>query len=724
MKKSTIILAAAALVALACTPEGPDYPVPEPGTKYVLEGTVATPGFAWETMSSVGLYSNMTEVKAQNLECKIDGWANTNLVDEETGEKVPYTPSQYEGMATACFNTPEMDLIQGENSFIVYTPYDPEMVFLKGVIYGLEVSDNQTMPTVDMAAACFAYGECKGIPGVDKTFKFELNPACAMAKVSVTSSELAAKGYGLSKVTIYDENGEAALGGAFDVNIEKGEVKTLECYSNVSATVKKTKPMENGKEQSIYIQIMPGDFSATELMLVLEFTGEAGKVTIPVKKSGLSFEVGQTTEIKFEDVKSSDCNIPWFCAEESRLTSGLGYAYGDANTYFIQCKNGKTWNGATYAENSNIPDEVVIDYRARGDFFAAEDPTGATFEWFTLQSGALYAPRTASYAANGTAITNDSFTITPDPSNYTVKVKNVSAFAGAPILLMKKNDKVLWAWTFWNIAADGTEVKAIDVDGFKLANMNIGQPTTNGEKWVLNLNGTKPDPLFRFDHMYQWGRPMPVFWNSYWSIDWYYGDNLPEAKTGNVPAVQGPLSLAQSLEMPVGLILARPDDTNLPHWDSDENRASLWGAPAGGDIAKLTAEEAQGTKSIYDPCPKGWRVADYYALDALNKASKTESRTNGLVGFTTAGSLFLNSGYGNGKTATNGRLATMGGGDTGAVANCGHGVYWSNYLGGNSSNQPRAFYFNITASASSSKMASYNGSISAPVRCQVDEANR
>lgn len=727
MKKFQILLAAAALMTVAACTQKEDFPEPVPGTSYVLEGTVATPGFTWETMSSVGLYSAMPEVKAQNLECKIEGWAATNLIDAETGEKIPYTPSKYEGEGTACFNTPALDLVKGENSFLVYTPYDAELTYLNGVIYGLEVAQDQKMPTVNVASPCFAYGDCKGIPGVDKTFKFELNPACAMAKISVTSDEFAAKGYGLSKVTIFDKEGTAALGGAFDVNIEKGEAKTLESYSKVATTITKTVALTSGAEQNAYIQIMPGDFTGKELCIVLEFTGAAGKVTIPVTKNDLKFNVGETTEIKIENVKASDCSIPWYCAEESRLTSGEGYAYGDANTYFIQCKNGQTWNGATYAENSEIPNEVTIDFRARGDFFSAVDPTGAEFEWFKTKNGTVYTPRVADYAASNVTI-DGKFSFTVNAANYTVTVKNEGAFAGAPILLMKKDGKVLWAWTFWNVAADGTKIEPVQVGDYKLANLSIGQPTTNYEKWVANkTSASNPDPVFRFTNLYQWGRPMPIYWTTYWTLDYINGSG-----TGNVPAIEGgnadgpTLTFAQTLEMPVGLIVARPDDVNLPHIHSSANRASIWGAPAGGDVTKLKPEEAKGTKSIYDPCPKGWRIADYYALDALVSASKTVNRDNGTVGYMVNGVLFENAGYGNGKTTASagGRLATMGGGNTGKVANCGHGVFWSNYLGSDTSNQPKAYYANITASADSNKMASYNGSISAPVRCQLDEENR
>ena len=151
MKKYLSILCiGTALIALSCnkTPKEEEFPTPTPGTSYTLEGTVETDGFTWMSNDIVGLYSNSTAVKAQNLRCPISGYADIRT--DENGETIPYTASEYEGKAMAKFSTPAMDLVKGTNSFMVYHPWSKDLVFTAGVIYGLEIAQDQTQPAANL----------------------------------------------------------------------------------------------------------------------------------------------------------------------------------------------------------------------------------------------------------------------------------------------------------------------------------------------------------------------------------------------------------------------------------------------------------------------------------------------------------------------------------------------------------------------------------------------
>lgn len=712
MKRIVITVGIVAMMGLTgCNSEekGMDYPIPEAGATYKLEGTVTTAGFTWKTNSEVGLYSAMDELKIINKECKIVGWANTDpIIDPETGENTNnYTPSEYEGMSMAIFDTPALDLVQGENAFMIYSPYNPELTYNRGTIYGLSISDDQTQPAPDVAADCFAFGTCKGIPGIDETFKFELTPVTALAQVTISSTELA--GYSPEKVTIYDDAGTVIAGG-FNVNIETLEFTQAGTPLNrASVTLESTVALTAGQSQNMYMNLLPVDFTGKDIWVIVELIKEEGsRLTIPTKKSNLKFEAGKTTKIDLTNLSTSmNAAGDWYLATETRLLAGDGVAYGDANTYFIQCKTGETYAGATYTPNSAIPDEITIDYRARGNFYNAVAPENVTFEWATMSSGSTYIQRTAGY--EGSKIDPSKFEITVNEAAKTVTVKNVGAFAGAPILLMKKDGKVLWAWSFWNVAADGTSIDPISVGSFKLAPMDIGQASTQVSTWVANN-----DPIFRMTHMYQWGRPIPTYWNSYWSVDGRNGT------TGNVPGIAGPLSFADALANPVGIIVDAEDNTDMPDW-STEHYADLWG----GDVTAHS--ENQGIKSIYDPCPKGYRVACYDALDAVATAAATSGKfddTKFAVGYTVNGYLFVSGGYVNGKTATNGRFATMGGGNGGTASACKYGLIWSNYLGSHSSVQPRGLYITSSSVGTAPSMRGFNKSVSAAVRCMVDEDNR
>ena len=724
MKKTLTWASICLCIFAACNgKQEPDIPEPEKGVTYPLEGSINSDGFSWNAGSVLGLYSDTEDVKANNLKYTIDGYK--------------------EGAKTARFTTQTpMDLVKGKNSFMVYYPWNKDLVYNSktGAILGLEIPSEQTQPAANVAGDCFYYGIAEGIAAVDKVFKFTMNPVSAQLKVNISSSELA--GYELTRVTLYDDKNEAQLGGGFNINVKTGEIQTIKTYSAIATTIASPAVLEAGKSQAVYVNALPGDFSGKDIWIVVEMAGDKGIVTLPILRNDLKFQAGAVTEISLNDLKSSDCSVKWFCPVENRYLTGGRYAYGEANCFFIQCKNGSTYTGASYQPNANYPESVTIDYRPRGDFSKVEDPAGCTFEWAKLGAigegqyngtGTIYTPRVDGYGAS--AVDPTAFEITQDAANYTVTVKNTGAFAGAPVLLMVKNNKILWAFSFWNIAADGTEVKGLQVQGtdIQLANMDLGMSSNQYDTWIANKNGTNPDPVFRTTYFYQWGRPTPTFWTTYWSVRW-------NGQNGNCPGLVGPLTLEQSLANPLGQIMAQPDNTSMPNWldmPEGEEIGDLWGncAPAPETLESPSDTTTVGRKSIYDPCPKGWRVADAAAFVAIRNACQAPSsysyeNTAGKVGTyinAVENNLFITQGYAMGKTSSNGRVQTMGGSNNGTKSGCKYGLLWSNWIGSPDKVMPVSLAYGSSDAASTTpvpKVALMSRSVSAAVRCQVDKDNR
>ena len=729
MKKILMFLGLAAMVAVSCQEKEFEYPTPEKGVSYVFEGTVATDGFTWNTASTIGVYGLTSGLKIMNEEAKIEGWAvSVPYVDEETGETIypEITPSAYEGKAVAPFNTPAIDLLKGVNEFLVYAPYDPEMSYIPslGVIYNLSISKTQTQPQPNVAGACFAFGKVQGAPGVDPKFSFTLNPVTALLKINVSSSEFA--GYGLKKVTIFDEAGNAKLGGTFDVNVDDLSFEEASTFSEISTTVTAHREMAANETQSIFMNVLPGNFTE-ELTVIVELQGSKGSVVIPMKKTIGLLEAGKTTELNITDLKSSDNMYKWFCPVENRKLAGCNYAYGDANTYLIQSKSA-VYTGATLTTDATIPDEVVIDYRLRGDYTKAEIPEGVTFEWATLANGSVY------YIRHDNKLKVDGFTFTVDEANYKVTVKNVDATGGAPMLIMKKGDKILWGWAFWNIAADGTKLESVNVGGYDMANMNIGQATTQYAAWK-----TAADYILRTTYYYQWGRYLPIYWTTYWSHCLLNDPALQNA--GNVPALKGPFeTLKDALAYPYGSIANWSTTESNPNW-INEYIGDLWGCEIGH-------MEAAGAKSIYDPCPKGWRVPDYGAIEAWQTtlgtttpaASNYESDGNhklsadGKLGLN-IGSMYLpTSGYiqydkmyklsgENGST----ELRASNYANDGKQFGNAFTIYWSNYCASHTSQSPFCYRFygtNKIGADYEAKVTQHVRAASAAIRCQKDASNR
>ena len=724
MKKALLLLALAAIALTACQkePKAPKYPTPEPGASYVLEGTVATDGFTWNSASKIGIYGLTEGLRIMNEECKIDGWAVP--VDPSTleeGQEAPeFVPSPYEGKATARFNTPGLDLVKGENEFLVYSPYDDEMSYIPSQqkIYSLSISDSQTQPAPNVAGGCFAFGIAKGIAGKDEAFSFSLNPVTAMIKVNVSSSEFT--GYGVKKITLSDDSGNAKLGGNFDVTINDMAFDTHDSFSKVATTVAATRAMAAGETQSVFINVLPGDFTSTEFTIIVELASEKGNVIIPMKKNGVKCEAGKIVEFNLTGLSSNDNIYAWYCPVENRQLVGCAYAYGDQNTYLIQSKTAVYKNG-TLSPVADIPDEVTIDYRVRGDYTKAEIPDDVTFEWATMANGNIYTTRTNSL------FDASSYTITPDPANYKVKVKNNAATGTAPILLMKKNGNILWGWAFWNIAADGTKLEEVTLGSHKFANMTIGEATADRAAWVAS--GAS---VWQTIYYYQWGRYLPsVFWQSYWSHGFLYCAPEQEQitnKSGNLPAVNGPFAtLKEALAWPYGAIT---------HYDASAGSSNNWTEEYIGDLwgCSVSHEETAGTKSIYDPCPKGWRVPDKLALqeieDALGQipdASKFETAT-GRIGLK-AGDLFLPYvGYIDYKTIKKNSETDYRPTNYGTQGwSQGFSMYWSNYCASHTANSPYCYRFysnSKTGTGFEAKVAQQIRASAAPVRCQKDDDNR
>ena len=697
MKKILYLFCAAAIVFAACgkeeTPDNTgngdntggnggntEYPNPTPNTAYTLQGGMD--GTVWEEGATLGLYLSA----AQNLQCTMDA----SSAGQETGK----------------FTTPAITLNKGVNNLFVYSPYSEELVYFSGTIYGLKIDESQIQTRPNVMPKGFSYGTATGVPGSNEPFTFELTSVSAIAKVNISTTALA--GYAVESISLSDADNSIDFGGQFSINTTTTEVTPAETFKKAGVVVANKEPLASGTVQSFYIQLLPGDYSTKTLYFTVRLVKEGAlALTLPMSQSGLKFEAGKVTEINLTDI-SNESAAEWFVTEDSRIFPGLGYAYGEANTFLIQCKSGSTYTGATYAENASIPDEVSIDIRPRGDISKVVDPKGATFEWYKSGSGVdkdPYVCRTSGYESS--AVDPTKYTISYD-GNYTVKVKNTGAYAGSPILLMKKGGKVLWAWTFWNIAADGTELKEIPVGNFKLANMEIGQATTQFETWVANKAGSNPDMIARTVHFYQFGRPVPTFWTTYWSLVW------PQQTAGNLPAIEGPVTLEYAIENPVGQILNPAEkQAGLGNWCT-ETVQNIWGGSTEGD------NDYVGTKTVYDPCPKGWKVPHPGVLNTLAESTATVKDLSGAVGVefsAAAGTRFVAHGYGNGKTGNTSdwRLATMGGGATGAKGANGFAILWSN-MGGATSGTCLQFHTNGTAN----KLTPMDRANAGPVRCMKD----
>lgn len=205
--------------------------------------------------------------------------------------------------------------------------------------------------------------------------------------------------------------------------------------------------------------------------------------------------------------------------------------------------------------------------------------------------------------------------------------------ANAVIDALDAEGNIIWSWHIWvapNFDAEAS-AKAINTTAVKdvvMMDRNLGA-YGNGEA------GADDDIAAARGLVYQWGRKDPFFvWNvgNYGYCDWWdyendkraewQGDKIPTAESTTLftddvydvnkvidytvkhPStfITGVASNGYSWIFGTNKIMSFDKESGTPNW------GHLWGNTETGkaDCIKLNA----GSKSIYDPCPVGWRVPE------------------------------------------------------------------------------------------------------------------
>ncbi len=479
-----------------------------------------------------------------------------------------------------------------------------------------------------------------------------------------------------------------------------------------------------------FFGLEPWDWSSSSLWYV--FTMERGgeSIVLPIEVPGLNIPAASEVSADAGELRTDRNAAPWYYPyEDKRVMSGAGYAFGDANTYLIQYK-GSSY-GTSLDPDPDIPSSVTIDYRLRGELFGAPVPEDVTFEWVQGYNNAT--PAWDKYTMDRSLVYNcGNYSISVDADNYTVTVTNNGAHVGAPILVMKKDGEVLWAWAFWNIASDGTRLRAVDFGGSKLANLDIGHPSDRIEAIVGKLSEIR-----RATYYYQWGRPMPIF-SQNGSGAYFSQTDARNASKPRIPVHDsGAVSVAEALKYPGQLIQnqysAGQTSTLLNDWIDGgvASQSDLWGGGGASD---------KGVKSIYDPCPKGWRVPDArtyldkfpQAAVGYSESDYPQEHTTGYQGvYVSDGLLFPCSGYFGTNVSADKYVSSYGTNyGTGSTAS-GAAMFWTNTF----STGTRAYAFRadywyvrynkaVENTARTIMVTDTPVGNALPVRCQVDEDNR
>lgn len=163
------------------------------------------------------------------------------------------------------------------------------------------------------------------------------------------------------------------------------------------------------------------------------------------------------------------------------------------------------------------------------------------------------------------------------------------------------NEQALWSWHVW---VPEQQVESLPmITGFNVMNMNLGATTAA----AADVNA--------FGLCYQWGRKDPFTGSPTLS-----GTTATLAKPiynidgeeGEFDAVMTPQSVEFAIANPGTFI--SPYGVDYADWCSTSDDA-LWGNPDGNYREQGSLKyENLGEKSMYDPCPAGWRVPPIMAF--------------------------------------------------------------------------------------------------------------
>lgn len=397
----------------------------------------------------------------------------------------------------------------------------------------------------------------------------------ALCKVEFDINLSEYPGYGLRKISLFDALGNAMLSGEYAVDPEKEIVKAVSGHSQSSVTAE----MENlSSEGKASVVLIPGDYSGSDIILMIYLENSKGELyTVPLRCSDeFNLKPGDVKLVKIESLKSSENPYPWFEYNESRDMLG-GVAYGSQNTWCVE-------SGGS----------VTFEVKARGDILNATVP-----KYYGIMLASNVKSEKLLSLPDGT----DAFEQSPTreiPDDYRITVNCCSGTTASfgVVAIYDENHNVLWSFMIWKYEAGDPigEVRYSGISSYSFMDRALGAR----KSIAAALKDGKAGGGAAY---FNWGRKDPFPWKS----------EIPTQYLKESGALR---NMQYAIAHPnIMLSMAGSSDSEkLYNWCSDQRR-DLWGAEN-----KTTSENRniKGHKTIYDPCPEGYRVPDYDALYLVN----------------------------------------------------------------------------------------------------------
>lgn len=310
---------------------------------------------------------------------------------------------------------------------------------------------------------------------------------------------------------------------------------------------------------------------------------------------------------------------------------------GTANCYIVK-EGGKSYkfNATVMGNGATTPASTISGQAAPAITPTALAPTAAFVVWETG-------------GTKGGVIQDGSVTLA---NGYvTFKTANNST-PGNAVIAVTDGTNILWSWHIWKVNYD--PATSYDTysrypagsSTFKMMKYNLG--ATEIGNWSSTATNAGDMGLF-----YQWGRKDPFVGASTWTgttpVTVTYASGYAYGTTPNATAgADAAASITYSVKNPSKFIMSHSttyDWLNASAYTGQ--RDNLWGNP---NATATQPNPARGSKSIYDPCPPGWRVPsqESYQIFTQNGAN---GGTRNVLGAWAKGWMFYTQTYLSGTTS-------------------------------------------------------------------------
>ena len=302
-------------------------------------------------------------------------------------------------------------------------------------------------------------------------------------------------------------------------------------------------------------------------------------------------------------------------------------------------------------------------------------PDGVMLLWETGEAGDVIAPGSVKLS---------------DDKRY-ISFRTSATIGGNAVIAAMKNEQVIWSWHIWSTTYDPETsydtyvTRTINQSGYNSI------PSREVRMMKVNLGATSlistPGDLNCYGLYYQWGRKDPFIGRA--SVGTAMEDvafQTQTAKTTNAPGYEWrvggfsggthEIRIAEAIAYPTYFA---PMFNSIGDWITTEQNAgydNLWGNPSetGG-----YPNSSPGSKSIYDPCPSGWRVprADTWTMFTTAGMPVTNASQINAAGGWNNGWYFYCMDTGSGPTAFYPAVGARNRGSGQIQFQSAYGVYWS-----------------------------------------------